>query len=278
MHDQRLNPAKGLALAGLLALTANTVSADAIDLDTPEGQVAANRKIQCSTVDEKPVVYTWQGRAYSRVPGERDRHLFNLDGMNIRQCVTVEDPVRAYRLPPRFQARSCCTWIPRPTRSCVPGRTPGPTRNPDAHPRGQRPGERTPVIRSRQGRQPQPEPLQGDQRHLADEHRSAAVLHQRAGRRVPEVRGRHLPRHRDLSTSTATWTNCWIRPSTAPSPSCPGCAFPSGCPGWRWMQPRTATCTSTPWASKLRKLRPAERDHEERDCRQLPRVHHAPSR
>jgi hypothetical protein len=67
---------------------------------TAEGSVLANRKIQCSTVDEKPVVYTWQGKAYSRVPGERDKHLFNLDGMNIRQCTTVEDPEKGtgYRM------------------------------------------------------------------------------------------------------------------------------------------------------------------------------------
>ncbi|MEM1411815.1 MAG: DUF1838 family protein [Pseudomonadota bacterium] len=83
--------------AGSLATTA---SADEIDLMTQEGSVAANRKIQCSTVDEKPVVYAWYGKAYARVPGERDKHLFNLDGMNIRQCTTIEDPERGtgYRM------------------------------------------------------------------------------------------------------------------------------------------------------------------------------------
>ncbi len=71
-----------------------------IDLDTAEGFVQVNRKIQCSLEDAQAVVYTWSGRAYARVPGERDRHLFNLLGMNIRQCGSVMDPDRGegYRL------------------------------------------------------------------------------------------------------------------------------------------------------------------------------------
>lgn len=92
----------GLAVATSLATASFSApaAADDIDLMTAEGSVLANRKIQCSTVDEKPVVYTWQGKAYSRVPGERDKHLFNLDGMNIRQCTTVEDPEKGtgYRM------------------------------------------------------------------------------------------------------------------------------------------------------------------------------------
>jgi hypothetical protein len=40
------------------------------------------------------VTYTWSGRAWARVPGERDKHVFNLEGMNVRQCVTIEDDKR----------------------------------------------------------------------------------------------------------------------------------------------------------------------------------------
>ena len=71
-----------------------------LDLSRPEGVVTANRKMACSLEDEKPVVFWWKGGAYSRVPGERDRHLFNVEGMNIRQCGTVRDPQRGegYRL------------------------------------------------------------------------------------------------------------------------------------------------------------------------------------
>ncbi len=52
------------------------------------------RKIQCSTEDLQPVFYHWSGRVYSRVDGEPDRHLWNIEGMNVRQCATVVDPER----------------------------------------------------------------------------------------------------------------------------------------------------------------------------------------
>jgi len=76
--------ARGLATMLMLACSAS--AAAAINLDTPEGALTAMRRIQCSTVDEAPVTYWWHGRAYSRVPGEADRLLFRVEGMNIRQC------------------------------------------------------------------------------------------------------------------------------------------------------------------------------------------------
>ena len=90
-----------LALLGiLLALAGPSAIAGEIDPATPDGFVQAQRKIQCSLEDGKPAVYTWSGRAWSRVPGERDRNVFNLNGYNIRQCVTIEDEKRGsgYRL------------------------------------------------------------------------------------------------------------------------------------------------------------------------------------
>jgi len=90
-----------LAVLGILAACAGNpaVAAD-IDPTTPEGFVKVQRKIQCSVQDEKPVIYTWFGRAWSRVPGERDRNVFNLNGFNIRQCSRIEDETRGtgYRL------------------------------------------------------------------------------------------------------------------------------------------------------------------------------------
>ena len=79
----------------LLAAVSSLVavpSAFAFELDTPEGQVQAFRRMQCSTVDEEPVTFGWRGYAFSRVEGEADRKLFNVEGMNIRMCVTVNDP------------------------------------------------------------------------------------------------------------------------------------------------------------------------------------------
>ena len=81
----------GLFAGCLLAL----LSADLLAAPAPGKETLnAYRRIQCSLQDEQPVVYGWQGRTYSRVPGEPDRLLFRVTGMNIRQCVTVNDPVK----------------------------------------------------------------------------------------------------------------------------------------------------------------------------------------
>jgi hypothetical protein len=87
-----------LMLAAVLPLSATAASK--IKLDTAEGYIQAQRKIQCSLKDGKEMTFVWQGRAYSRVPGERDKNLFNLLGMNVRQCITIEDEKRGqgYRL------------------------------------------------------------------------------------------------------------------------------------------------------------------------------------
>ncbi len=77
-----------LASSALMAVPA----AQAFDLNTPEGQVRAFRRMQCSEIDEKPITYGWRGKAFSRVEGEADRVLFKVEGMNIRHCVTVNDP------------------------------------------------------------------------------------------------------------------------------------------------------------------------------------------
>lgn len=70
-------------------------SATCADIPAPGADsVQAYRRIQCSLEDGRPAVYGWTGRAYSRVPGEPDRLLFVVDGMNIRQCGAVEDPER----------------------------------------------------------------------------------------------------------------------------------------------------------------------------------------
>jgi hypothetical protein len=93
----RITFTRGLALAAALATSSAAFAArggKGIDIDTPEGAVEAFRKVQCSTEDQRPTVYYWVGETYSRVPGEPDRLLFLFEGMNIRQCVTVTDPVR----------------------------------------------------------------------------------------------------------------------------------------------------------------------------------------
>ena len=73
--------------AGQLALGV-TANAE-IDMNSREGVVAINRKIQCDMKDGVERTFVWHGRAYSRRMGERDQMLFGLQGMNVRQCVTV---------------------------------------------------------------------------------------------------------------------------------------------------------------------------------------------
>ncbi len=75
------------AVAAVLSVVAGqALAADAMGLDGPDEALAAMRKIQCSTADGVPVTYGWEGSTYSRVPGERDRRLYRVEGMNIRQC------------------------------------------------------------------------------------------------------------------------------------------------------------------------------------------------
>lgn len=69
-----------------------TTPAGALDLNTPEGAMLAMRKVQCSLIDGEDVTYYWFGRAYSRRMGERDKLLFNVEGMNVRSCTTLNDP------------------------------------------------------------------------------------------------------------------------------------------------------------------------------------------
>lgn len=65
-----------------------------LDPEVPADALEIMKRTQCGVADGVPAVYHWSGRVYSRVTGERDRLLFRGEGMNIRQCVAVEDPVR----------------------------------------------------------------------------------------------------------------------------------------------------------------------------------------
>ena len=86
-----------LALAGAAAvtgLTAGGITAGAgaadLDLTTPDGAIAAMRKIQCSLTDNEPIFYTWEGEVFSRRAGEPDKKLFRVAGMNVRTCASLD--------------------------------------------------------------------------------------------------------------------------------------------------------------------------------------------
>jgi hypothetical protein len=87
---------RGKVLTSLLvaAAIASPAAARMLNPEVPEDALEISRRMQCGTADGVPAVYMWEGRVYSRVPGEPDRHLFNGLGMNIRQCTSVVDPQR----------------------------------------------------------------------------------------------------------------------------------------------------------------------------------------
>jgi len=83
-----------LIICGLVVLGALTVEARTLDVNDPSDVITIMRKIGCSTVDGEPATYWWHGRAWGRRQGERDTLLFNVEGMNIRACVSDEHPER----------------------------------------------------------------------------------------------------------------------------------------------------------------------------------------
>ncbi|WP_321327150.1 DUF1838 family protein [uncultured Parasphingorhabdus sp.] len=82
-----------LAIGAATTLAA-PAGARTLDPAKPEDALEIMKRTQCGEADGVPAVYYWSGKVYSRISGEPDRHLFNGEGMNIRQCVRVEDPKR----------------------------------------------------------------------------------------------------------------------------------------------------------------------------------------
>lgn len=78
-----------LIAAGVLVMSGATAAQ--LKLDTTRENLVAMRKIQCSLKDGEVVTWYWTGYAYSRVPGEPDRVLFAVEGMNIRRCGPLGD-------------------------------------------------------------------------------------------------------------------------------------------------------------------------------------------
>ena len=81
MPSFKRSPFQASLVATLLASSA--ACAGQLDLSDPDDAFTMNRKIGCSTVDGEAVTYWWHGKAYSRRQGERDRLLFDVEGMNV---------------------------------------------------------------------------------------------------------------------------------------------------------------------------------------------------
>lgn len=90
-----------MCIATALVLLAGSVVSAAgkpktLDPASADDQMRMQVKLSCSLVEGRPTLYWWSGRMWARVPGEPNRLLFNVHGMNVRQCRTKEDPVRGF--------------------------------------------------------------------------------------------------------------------------------------------------------------------------------------
>jgi len=93
MNYRRLHRFGGLA-AGLATVAQYPVDARRLDPANAEDALKIMQKSICSLDQGKPVIYWWKGAKFSRVEGERDRELFKLQDMNVRQCMNISDPQR----------------------------------------------------------------------------------------------------------------------------------------------------------------------------------------
>lgn len=88
---------RGSLLGCAISLTlgcAGTVGAAQLNPDKPEDALKLLQKTTCSLTEGETIIHWWKGSMYSRVEGEKDRELFKLQGMNIRQCQNLSDPKR----------------------------------------------------------------------------------------------------------------------------------------------------------------------------------------
>lgn len=83
-----------LLLFGAVAVGESRADGNVIDLTTPDGAVAAARKLYCTTIDGEPVYWSWRGDVYARRAGEKDRLLFRVEGLNVRTCASAQDQSR----------------------------------------------------------------------------------------------------------------------------------------------------------------------------------------
>ncbi len=84
------------ALAVIFGVFASgaTLAQDRLDITKPEEALEVQRKFICSRAENDPTFGYFQGTMYSRVEGERDRILFKLVGVNVRQCKNYHDEKR----------------------------------------------------------------------------------------------------------------------------------------------------------------------------------------
>lgn len=78
----------------LLIIQSPSGLAETVEL-TGYTALQARQKTTCGTLEEGVHRYgVFEGRSYSRVPGQKDKHLFNVMGINVRHCSVVNDEKR----------------------------------------------------------------------------------------------------------------------------------------------------------------------------------------
>ena len=85
---------RAMIAAGLALLLAAPAAAQRLDPAKPEDAFRMSTKQFCSLKEGEVAVHYWEGTVYSRIRGEKDRHLFNVGAMSLRQCKPFIDPVK----------------------------------------------------------------------------------------------------------------------------------------------------------------------------------------
>jgi len=85
-----------LIMAAGLSLAAGQVFAaeNRLDPNKPEEAIKLAQKFTCSLTEGEQTQSWWQGSFYARIEGEKDRELFKVIGVNVRQCKNLNDPER----------------------------------------------------------------------------------------------------------------------------------------------------------------------------------------
>jgi hypothetical protein len=94
-RHQRWRCGSLLACLALAAPLAQSQLLAGEEIREGEAAIEWNAKTTCGTTEPGVTRYgMWEGRLLSRVPAEKDRVLFNVIGINTRQCAQLSDPVR----------------------------------------------------------------------------------------------------------------------------------------------------------------------------------------
>ena len=82
------------SMIAALLVAAATPAAAQLKPANADDAFRMNTKVICSTKADEWSVFYWEGTVYSRIRGEKDRHLFNVKAMSMRQCQPFTDPVK----------------------------------------------------------------------------------------------------------------------------------------------------------------------------------------